>query len=182
VAGKAPRTRAQTPVEELIAALRADQLRVVLSAAVDNHRDVERHVRLIAARSAGELAQLRAEVDRGLRTRRFLGYLRVTELLEPVQIDQQQRQPHPVAARLGDLRVKLVQEMPVVPRPVSGSVTAWSSLSRKRSLTVLAARAIPIRTAPIAKPTAGAPIRTNCSAVSSPSATSPRILRPAQSS
>ena len=74
MAGKAPRTRAQTPVEELIAALTADQLREVLSAAVDNHRDVERHVRLIAARSAGELAQLRAEVDRGLRTRRFLGY------------------------------------------------------------------------------------------------------------
>ena len=51
-----------------------DQLREVVSAAVDNHRDVERHVRLIAARSAGDLAQLRAEVDRGLRTRRFLGY------------------------------------------------------------------------------------------------------------
>ncbi len=59
-----------------------------------------------------------------------------------------------------------------MPRPVSGSVTAWSSLSRKRSLTVLAARAIPIRTVPIAKPTAGAPIRTNCPAVSSSSATS----------
>ena len=73
MAGKAPRTRAQT-VEELIAALRADQLREVVSAAVDNHRDVERHVRLIAARSAGDLAQLRAEVDRGLRTRRFLGH------------------------------------------------------------------------------------------------------------
>jgi hypothetical protein len=38
---------------------------------------------------------------------------------------------------------------------------------------VLAARAIPITTVPIAKPTAGAPIRTNCPAVSSPSATSP---------
>ena len=74
MAGKATRTRAQTPVEELIEALTADQLREVVSAAVDNHRDVERHVRLVAARTAGDLAQLRAEVDRGLRTRRFLGY------------------------------------------------------------------------------------------------------------
>jgi hypothetical protein len=74
MAGKATRTRVQTPVEELIATLTGDQLREVVSAAVDNHRDVERHVRLIAARSAGDLAQLRAEVDRGLRTRRFLGY------------------------------------------------------------------------------------------------------------
>jgi hypothetical protein len=31
-------------------------------------------VRLIAGRGAGDLAQLRAVVDRGLRTRRFLGY------------------------------------------------------------------------------------------------------------
>jgi hypothetical protein len=49
-------------------------LREVVSAAVDNHRDVERHVRLIAARTGGGLTQLRAEVDRGLRTRRYLGY------------------------------------------------------------------------------------------------------------
>ena len=74
MAGRASRARSQTPIDELIAALTVDQLREVVSAAVDNHRDVERHVRLIAARSAGDLAQLRAEVDRGLRTRRFLGY------------------------------------------------------------------------------------------------------------
>jgi hypothetical protein len=41
---------------------------------IDHHDDVERQWRLIAARAAGDLAQLRAEVDRGLRTRRFLGY------------------------------------------------------------------------------------------------------------
>src|SRR4051794_29705170 len=51
-----------------------DELREVVSAAVDRHGDVERQLRLIAARDAGDLAQLRAEVDRGLRTRRFLDY------------------------------------------------------------------------------------------------------------
>lgn len=51
-----------------------DELREVVSAAVDRHADVERHVRLIAARGASGLAQLRSEVDRGLRTRRFLDY------------------------------------------------------------------------------------------------------------
>lgn len=74
MAGRAPRARAETSIDELIGALTVDQLLEVVSAAVDNHSDVERHVRLIAARSAGDLAQLRAEVDRGLRTRRFLGY------------------------------------------------------------------------------------------------------------
>ena len=74
MAGSAPRSRAQTPIEELIAALAVDQLREVVSAAVDNHGDIERHVRLIAARTQDGLSQLRAEVDRGLRSRRFLGY------------------------------------------------------------------------------------------------------------
>ncbi len=54
--------------------LTVNQLREVVSAAVENHDDVERLVRLVAARSEGGLAQLRTEVDRGLRTRRFLGY------------------------------------------------------------------------------------------------------------
>lgn len=53
------------PVEELWA---------VLVSAADRHPDVERQVRLAAARMNGDLATLRAEVDRGLRTRRFLGY------------------------------------------------------------------------------------------------------------
>ena len=68
------KARAETPIEQLIAGLTADELREVVLAAVDRHGDVERQVRLIAARAAGDLAQLRAEVDRGLRTRRFLGY------------------------------------------------------------------------------------------------------------
>lgn len=71
---RAARVRSETPVEQLIAGLTIDELREVVLAAVDRHADVERHVRLIAARGAGDLAQLRAEVDRGLRTRRFLGY------------------------------------------------------------------------------------------------------------
>ena len=74
MSGRAARARSETPIEELIAGLTVDELREVVSAAVDRHGDVERQVRLIAARAAGDLAQLRAEVDRGLRTRRFLGY------------------------------------------------------------------------------------------------------------
>src|SRR5215212_4936673 len=71
---RAARVRSEAPVEQLIAGLTVDELREVVSAAVDRHGDVERQVRLIAARAAGDLAQLRAEVDRGLRTRRFLDY------------------------------------------------------------------------------------------------------------
>ena len=73
----APRStsrRSETPIGELVAALTVEELREVVSAAVDRHDDVERQVRLVAARAPGDLAQLRAEVDRGLRTRRFLGY------------------------------------------------------------------------------------------------------------
>jgi hypothetical protein len=71
---RAAGARSEVPVERLIADMTGDELREVVSAAVDRHDDVERQMRLIAARSAGDLAQLRAEVDRGLRTRRFLAY------------------------------------------------------------------------------------------------------------
>jgi len=54
--------------------LPVEELRAVLLSAVDHHPDVERHVRLVAARASGDLVQLRGEIDRGLRTRRFLGY------------------------------------------------------------------------------------------------------------
>jgi hypothetical protein len=74
VAGRRSRSGSETPIEELIGALTIDELREIVAAAVDRHDDVERQARLIAARAAGDLAQLRAEVDRGLRTRRFLGY------------------------------------------------------------------------------------------------------------
>jgi hypothetical protein len=72
--GRAARVGSEAPVERVIAGLTVDELREVVSAAVDRHGDVERQVRLIAGRGAGDLAQLRGEVDRGLRTRRFLGY------------------------------------------------------------------------------------------------------------
>jgi hypothetical protein len=74
MAGRASGSRWAAPIEELIAALTVDEMHEVISAAVDRHADVERQVRLVAARATGDLAQLRAEVDRGLRTRRFLDY------------------------------------------------------------------------------------------------------------
>ena len=66
--------RSQAPVGELVGSLSIEQLREVVSAAADRHNDVERTVRLITARADDDLAALRAEVDRGLRTRRFLSY------------------------------------------------------------------------------------------------------------
>ena len=74
MSGRRRRVASETPVEQLIAGLTVDELREVVSATVDRHDDVERQVRLIAGRGRGDLAQLRAEIDRGLRTRRFLGY------------------------------------------------------------------------------------------------------------
>src|SRR3954453_16622186 len=71
---RAARARSEAPVEQLIAGMTVDELREVVSAGGARHGDGERQARLIAARDAGDLAQLRAEVDRGLRTRRFLGY------------------------------------------------------------------------------------------------------------
>jgi hypothetical protein len=71
---RSARRRSEVSVEHLVAGLTVDELREIVSSAVDRHADVERQVRLIAGRGAGDLAQLRAEVDRGLRTRGFLGY------------------------------------------------------------------------------------------------------------
>jgi hypothetical protein len=64
----------QDDVGALVANLPVAELRAVLSSAVDRHPDVERHLRLVAARATGDLVGLRREVDRGLRTRRFLAY------------------------------------------------------------------------------------------------------------
>ena len=61
-------------LDRIVEQLRAEELREVVIWAAQWHEDVERRVRLIAARSSGDLSALRAEVDRGLRTRRFLGY------------------------------------------------------------------------------------------------------------
>ncbi|MGC9220829.1 MAG: hypothetical protein ACP5H2_05680 [Solirubrobacteraceae bacterium] len=60
--------------KQILERLPAEDLREVLAWAADWHEDVERRVRLLAARSTGDLRALRAEVDRALRTRRFLGY------------------------------------------------------------------------------------------------------------
>ena len=72
-------SRKQRPETEvglngLVKQLTAEELREVLTWAAEWHTDVERRVRLIAARASGDLRALRTEVDRGLRTRRFLGY------------------------------------------------------------------------------------------------------------
>ncbi|HEX2773200.1 MAG TPA: hypothetical protein VHN18_12320, partial [Micromonosporaceae bacterium] len=65
---------AETPIEQVIARLDKAQLVEVISTACERHGDVERAVRLVAARADGDLAALRAAVDQGLRTRRFLDY------------------------------------------------------------------------------------------------------------
>lgn len=65
---------AEDPFDEVLARLENDDLVEVIAAAAERHDDVERAVRLVAARSDGDLAALRAAVDRGLRTRRFLDY------------------------------------------------------------------------------------------------------------
>jgi hypothetical protein len=63
----------------LVRDLSPEVLREIVASAADWHDDVERHVRLAAAREAGDLAELRTEVDRGLRTQRFLGYRESSE-------------------------------------------------------------------------------------------------------
>lgn len=66
--------RESKDVQEVVCDLSAEELREIVRSAVDRHPDVERHVLLAAARSEGDLGELRREVDRGLRTRRFLDY------------------------------------------------------------------------------------------------------------
>lgn len=72
--GRRARSEREVGVEELLDVLSTDELREVVVWAAEWHEDVERRLRLMAARSTGDLGQLRAEVDRGLRTRRFLSY------------------------------------------------------------------------------------------------------------
>ncbi len=72
VAGRGGRERSD--IGALVRDLSPEALREIVVYAADWHDDVERHVRLAAAREDGDLTELRMEVDRGLRTRRFLGY------------------------------------------------------------------------------------------------------------
>jgi hypothetical protein len=61
-------------LDALIARLDPEDLRVIVGKAADRHEDVARAVRLVATRGSGDLSQLKAEIDRGLRTSRYLGY------------------------------------------------------------------------------------------------------------
>jgi hypothetical protein len=79
------RAQPEVPIEQLIEGLTTDELRDVVSAAVDLHVDVERQVRLIAARAGGGLVPLKAEVDRTLRTRRFISYAESTGWAQSAQ-------------------------------------------------------------------------------------------------
>jgi uncharacterized Zn finger protein len=74
VTPRTARAEIEVGLDQLVEQLTADELREVLRWAAEWHEDVERRVRLTAARSSGDLRTLRTEVDRGLRTRRFLGY------------------------------------------------------------------------------------------------------------
>jgi hypothetical protein len=78
VVGRAKRE--QRDLGEIVDSLSPQALRAILASAADRHDDVERHIRLSAARVSGDLSELRAEVDRGLRTRRFLGYRESSDL------------------------------------------------------------------------------------------------------
>lgn len=70
--------RARRPDDDdlgsVIAGLDADDLREIVAKAAERHEEVARAVRLTAGRSSGDLGQLRAEIDQGLRAGRFLGY------------------------------------------------------------------------------------------------------------
>jgi hypothetical protein len=58
----------------VIEKLDPEDLRGIVGKAAERHEDVARAVRLAATRGSGDLSQLKAEIDRGLRTGRFLGY------------------------------------------------------------------------------------------------------------
>jgi hypothetical protein len=77
--------RPKEPLAELIAALTREELAEVVSNAVERHKDVAGAVRLVAARSQHDLAALQKEVDRALRTRRFLDYWQSIEWAEAAQ-------------------------------------------------------------------------------------------------
>jgi hypothetical protein len=75
-----------------LANLDTEELRVIVAKAAESHEDVARAVRLAAKRDSGDLIQLRAEIDGGLRTRQFLGYhesdewaLRAEPILEGIR-------------------------------------------------------------------------------------------------
>ena len=68
------RRQAEEPLDGLVNSFARDQLAELILDAAARHEDVARAVRLAAARRDGDLGVLRKEVDRALRTRRFLDY------------------------------------------------------------------------------------------------------------
>jgi hypothetical protein len=71
-----PRTRRSgaDDLDTLIEKVDLEDLRVIIGKAAERPEDVARAVRLAATRGSGDLSQLKAEIDRGLRTSRYLGY------------------------------------------------------------------------------------------------------------
>lgn len=61
-------------LDVVIASLPVDDLRAIVGKAAQRHEEVARAVRLAVGRGSGDLSQLRAEIDRGLRAGSFLGY------------------------------------------------------------------------------------------------------------
>jgi hypothetical protein len=64
----------QTDFASCAARLGEDELREIVITGAEWHEDIARALRLAANRSSDDLSELRAEVDRGLRTARFLDY------------------------------------------------------------------------------------------------------------
>lgn len=71
-----PRSARRGPedLDVLVEKVDPEDLRVIVARAAERHEDVARAVRLAATRRSGDLSQLRVEIDRGLRTSRFLDY------------------------------------------------------------------------------------------------------------
>lgn len=71
---KPSRGRDEEPVDRLVESFSREQLVEVVLEAAGRNEDVARAVRLAAARESNDVAALRREIDRTLRTRRFLDY------------------------------------------------------------------------------------------------------------
>ncbi len=71
-----PRSQRPGPedLDALIEKVEPEDFRVIVGKAAERHEDVARALRLAATSEAGDLSQLKAEIDRGLRTSRYLGY------------------------------------------------------------------------------------------------------------
>jgi hypothetical protein len=77
--------RKRRDLGEVMGELSPEALREIVASAADRHGDVERHVRLVAARQGPNLGELRSEVDRCLRTRRFLDWRESSEWARAAQ-------------------------------------------------------------------------------------------------